>query len=134
MGSDSNPRKLTAADVLARYNDERWPDFCGPLTDVNQAGTFGNRPLHLASYHGDMEAIEALVEGGADVNAIGDMGSTPLHEAIETRHFEAVKFLLEHGARIDIRNEFGRAALDEADLHWHTDIIALLKSWNNSAS
>ena len=129
-----NSRKMTAADVLARYNDEAWPDFCDPLTDVNQVGTFGNRPLHLASYHGDMEAIEALVEGGADVNAIGDMGSTPLHEAIETSKPAAVKFLLEHGARRDIRNEFGRTALDEADLHWNADIIALLKEWEEKTS
>jgi ankyrin repeat protein len=130
MCRDSNSRKLTAADVLARYNEESWPAFCDPLTHVNQVGTFGDRPLHLASYHGDMEAIEALVEGGADVNATGEMGSTPLHNAIEARHAPRVKFLLERGARTDIRNEFGRTAIDVADLHWDADVIALLEDWN----
>jgi len=60
-------------DVLARYS-ELYLDFDdefhsgGPLTDVNQVGILGNRPITLAAYHGDMEAIEALIEGGADVN------------------------------------------------------------------
>jgi ankyrin repeat protein len=134
MRSDSNPRKLTAADVLARYNDESWPAFCDPLTDVNQVGTFGDRPLHLASYHGDLEVIEALIEGGADVNATGEMGSTPLHNAIEGRHAAAVKFLLEHGAQTDIKDEFGRTAPDVADLHWNADIIALVKGRNEPTS
>jgi len=134
MCPDSNSRKLTAADVLARYNGESWPAFCDPLTHVNQVGTFGDRPLHLASYHGDMEAIEALVEGGADVNATGEIVSTPLHNAIEAGHAAAVKFLLERGARTDIRNEFGRTAIDVAYLHWDADVIALLKDWNKQGS
>ncbi len=126
MNSTNNSRKLTAADVLARYNDEHWPDFCDPLIDVNQVGTFGNRPLHLASYHGNIEEIEALVAGGADVNAIGDMGSTPLHEAVETGHTAAAKFLVEHGSRTDVRNAFGRTPLDIAEIDGHAEIVTLL--------
>jgi ankyrin repeat protein len=134
MCSDSNSRKLTAADVLARYNDESWPAFCDPLTHVNQVGTFGDRPLHLASHHGDIEVMEALIEGGADVNAAGEMGFTPLHNAIGARHAAAVKLLIEQGARTDIKNEFGRTALDEADFHWDADVITLLKNWNKQGS
>ena len=126
MSPADDSRKLTAADVLARYNDGHWPDFCDPLTDVNQVGTFGNRPLHLASHHGNMEEIEALVEGGADVNVVGDMGSTPLHDAALGGNPEAVRFLLEHGARSNVKDEFGRTALDVACLHGRSDIVALL--------
>ena len=49
-------RNLTALEVLAKYYDEDLPDFCEPLTDVNQVGTFGNRPLHLACYRGNMKS------------------------------------------------------------------------------
>jgi ankyrin repeat protein len=83
--SPKDSRQLTAEDVLKRYS-QSFPDFVDPLTDVNQAGTFGNRPLHLASHQGDLEAIRALVDGGADVNARGDLGSTPLHDAVEEGH------------------------------------------------
>jgi len=64
MSSRKESPRLTAGDVLARYNDGSWPDFCDTLTDVNQVGTFGNRPIHFACYHGNMEEIKALVEGG----------------------------------------------------------------------
>src|SRR5260221_13020251 len=110
----NNFRKLTAADVLLRYNDEWHPDFGEPLTDVNQAGSVGNRPLHLASHRGNMEEIEALVEGGADVNVIGDMGSTPLHDAALGGQAEAGRFLLEHGARSNVKDKFWRTSLDVA--------------------
>ena len=127
MSSRKESPRLTAGDVLARYNDGSWPDFCDTLTDVNQVGTFGNRPIHFACYHGNMEEIKALVEGGADVNVAGDMGSTPLHEAAEQGHIEAVRFRLEHGARTDLKREFGRTALDVAEIHGHSDIANLLE-------
>jgi ankyrin repeat protein len=129
MPPQKDPRPLTAKDVLERYNDCGFPDFCDPLTDINQVGTFGNRPLHMAAYHGNMEEIEALVAGGAQVNVVGDMGSTPLHEAVEKGHSEAVRFLLENGARTDVRNEFGRTALDIAKLEGRSDLIDLLSRY-----
>ncbi|HEY6370814.1 MAG TPA: ankyrin repeat domain-containing protein [Candidatus Sulfotelmatobacter sp.] len=98
----NHPKTTAAEEVLRRYNDESLPDFCDPLTDVNQVGTFGNRPTRLACYRGNMNDIVALVEGGADVNAIGDMGSTPLHEAVEQAHAGAEKFLLDRGAKRDV--------------------------------
>jgi hypothetical protein len=52
MCPDENSRGPSATDVLRKYNDESLPDFCEPLTDVNQVGTFGNRPIHLASIGG----------------------------------------------------------------------------------
>jgi len=117
--------KLTAADVLANYSE--YPDFCDPLTDVNQIGTFGNRPLHLASYQGDLDAIVALVEAGAEVNVAGEMAETPLHEAAGQGHSEAVRFLLAHGTRLDVKNEFGHTPLDTADLHGHGDVVKLIR-------
>jgi ankyrin repeat protein len=112
--------KLTAAEVLARYS-ENYPDFCDPLTDVNQVGTFGN------SYQGDVEAMQALVEGGAEINVSGDMGSTPLHDAVQGGHLEAVQFLLEHGADPNVKDEFGHTPLDWASLEGRPEVIELLK-------
>jgi ankyrin repeat protein len=129
--SPNHSRPLTAADVLARYNEQSFPDFCDPLTDVNQAGTFGNRPLHMASYHGNMEEIKALVEGGAMVNVVGEKGVTPLHEAASQGHTEAVKFLLQNGALLDVKDEFGRTPLDIAQVRGYSDIVKLLANQGN---
>ena len=105
---DKKSRHLTADGVLRRYTDEMLPAFVEiTLNDVNQEGLFGERPLHVACVRGDMEEIEALVEGGADVNAVGELGCTPLHEAVGQGHIEVVKFLLEHGASRDVKSEFG---------------------------
>ena len=132
MGFEKDLPRLTAAEVLVRYNDGGYPDFCDPLTDVNQVGTFGNRPLHLASWQGNVEEIRALVEGGAEVNVVGDMGATPLHDAAQAGHPKAVKFLLECGAKPEAKDEFGRTPFDWADLNGHLEVGKLLSDANKS--
>jgi ankyrin repeat protein len=114
--------------ILRRLNSESLPDFCEPITDVNQVGTFGNRPIHVLSYRGDTDAVAALVRAGADVNAVGDMGSTPLHEAVDQGHLETVKFLLTQGALTNIKNEFGQTAADIARERGMAAILALFPS------
>ena len=121
-------RNLNAHEVLGKYNEENLPDFCEPLADVNQVGTFGNRPIHLACYRGNMADVVALVEGGADVNAIGDLGSTPLHEAAEQGHINVVKFLLEKGASPTVKNELGSTPSDAATVRGWNEIAKLLQS------
>lgn len=120
--------RLTAAEVLRRYKDEDLPAFDGiDLTDVNQVGPFGERPLDVAAVRGNLEEIYALLDGGADVNAPGEHGYTALHEAVSQNHFDAVRVLLWAGARTDIRNEFGDTALDIATLRNREDLVDLLK-------
>ena len=38
--------------------------------DVNTAAPSGFTPLHLATYNGDFEAVEILLEAGADADAL----------------------------------------------------------------
>ena len=126
MPAKNNSERPTAADVLSRYNDESLPEFCELLTDVNQVGTFGNRPLHLACYRGNIADVIALVEGGADVNASGDLGSNPLHEAVAQGHVDVIKYLLERGASPNLANEFGQTAVGLAVQNGREDIEKLL--------
>lgn len=126
----SNPKRLSAADVLRRYKDEDLPAFCGlDLKDVNQVGNFGERPLDVAASRGIVEEMAALVEEGADVNASGEFGNTPLHEAVGQGHVAAIEFLLEHGASLSARNEFGETPLDKARSASHEDILKLLQRY-----
>jgi len=63
---------MNADDVLKRYKDEDLPDFSGiELSDVNQAGIFGDAPIHVAAIRGRTDEITALLDGGADANASG---------------------------------------------------------------
>jgi len=133
--ADNASRLPTAADVLRRLSAESLPDFLEPLTDVNQVGGCGNRPIHVLSYWGNTDDVAALAEAGADVNAVGDMGNTPLHEAVEQGYIETAKFLLAHGATSsNVKNEFGQTPTDIAREKGYSDILKLLEGSAESPS
>jgi uncharacterized protein len=120
---------LTAADVLRLYHEEELPEFCEmELTDVNCVGNFGDRPIHVAVWCGNIGEIRALIYGGADVNALGEMGYTPLHAAISTGDIEIVKLLIENGALLNSINDDGRTPLDIANLTGRKDLAKYINN------
>ena len=122
--------KLTAMDVLRRYQDEELPEFAEcELLDVNQIGNFGDQPIHAACIRGRVEEVLALVEGGADVNALGEMHYTPLQCAIDGGNVEILKLLLECGSTQTPINDFGSTAIDIALSEGREDIVKLLREW-----
>jgi ankyrin repeat protein len=113
--------------------EERHPEFLNiVLTDVNQRGIFGNTVLHLASYRGNLEEVEALLTAGAEVNAEGETGNRPLHEAASKGHLAVVKRLLEAGAITNVLNDFEQRPQDLALLLDHHDVVAAIVAWNES--
>ena len=122
--------KLTAKEVLRRYNEENLPAFCNAnLTDVNQVGLFGERPLCVAAVRGEVDDIRALLEGGAVIDAPGESGNTALHEALMQNKSAAAIFLLEAGAKTDIKNDFGKTALDMFDARDGAELLHRLKGY-----
>jgi uncharacterized protein len=122
MNPEGRAHELTACDVLRRYAEDGVGEFC----DVNQHGSDGDTPLHVACYRGSFEEAKALVDAGADVNAPGDMSCTPLHAAAKSGLFcghptasqevdsRIVELLLAHGAAPDAIDEFGETPLGAA--------------------
>jgi len=54
--------------------------------------------LHMAARRGNIEVIEALLDGGADIEARDSLGDTPLRRAVNCNRVQAAKLLLERGA------------------------------------
>ncbi|CAH2253846.1 jg22179 [Pararge aegeria aegeria] len=89
----------------------------GKLTlDINCKGksksNLGWTPLHLATYFGHKEVIEALMEAGADVDEVNDSGDTALHKASFIGNEELLILLLNYKADLNIMNGEGKTAID----------------------
>jgi uncharacterized protein len=125
------------ADVNARLHQEK-----PTVRALNELQFEGATPLALAAEVNNLEAIKALVAGGADPNIPTAMGTTPLMLAagagtdvqrarsIEEREMavETARYLLEHGADVNAVGEFGWTPLHAAAYQGLTDVIELFVS------
>ena len=72
----------------------------------------GLTALHFAARQGNLESVEALVEGGANVNAPSPADrTTPLLIATINGQFDLAMYLLEHGADPNLSSEAGTTPL-----------------------
>ena len=107
----------------------------------------GSLPIHLATAHGWLGVLDALLAAGADINArtvaISDsmwrmsapahvepaFGQTPLAVAVREGRIDAVRLLLRHGAALDATDSNGRTPLHTAAAPWwqeNAELAALL--------
>jgi uncharacterized protein YegJ (DUF2314 family) len=87
----------------------------------------GERPVHTAAKHGQVECLRLLAELGADVNAKTGQGVTPLHYASGYGEIGVVRYLLESGAEVDPQEETGMTPIMAAQGGGHLEIVDLLK-------
>lgn len=80
----------------------------------------GMTALHFACREGHLEAVQALLDGGANVNLVsGGEKTSPIVEAIINGHIDLAKYLLEHGANPNLANIDGLAPLyATVDMKW----------------
>lgn len=98
---------LTAEQVLERYRADESPWFIdNPPFDVNQVGSNGDRPLHIACIHVSLEEVRALVEGNSNHQCRGEMGYFPLHYAA-SHSAEITEYLLEKIAKMPLSELLG---------------------------
>ncbi len=69
--------------------------------------TGGLAPLHFAARQGHLDAIRALVAGGADINQPAADLTTPLLVAVINGHFDAARVLIEQGANVKLTSDNG---------------------------
>ena len=58
----------------------------------------GTTPLHIASQHGHVDVVKALIAAGADINKERDGGITPLKRATQNNNPEVADLLRKAGA------------------------------------
>jgi ankyrin repeat protein len=80
----------------------------------------GMTALHFAAREGHLDAVRALLDGGADVNLVsGGEKTSPMVEAIINGHLDLARFLLEHGADPTLANIDRLTALYATiDMRW----------------
>ena len=66
--------------------------------NVHLVDNYGWSPLHRAAMYNHVEAINALLKGGANVNQLDKNQFSPLWWAARKNHREAVRALLDAGA------------------------------------
>jgi uncharacterized protein len=95
---------------------------------VNLADAKGNSLLMLASYNGNLEAAQMLLEHGAEVDRRNDRGQTPLGGVAFKGYEEIVALLLAHGADIDADNGGGMTPIMFASMFGRIKVVAQLQA------
>lgn len=91
------------------------------------ANPAGDTPLIVASLRGNLEAAQALLDGGANLEMTNQYGATALHVATKNSQEKMVTLLLSRDAKVDAGiNEGNLTALYLAAQSNHTGIASLL--------
>lgn len=76
---------------------------------------------------GDLQALRALLDGGADPNELGEGGRTPLMEAAYEGRLEMVRALLAAKADPSLVDDLDETALVKAATAGHREVMRVLE-------
>lgn len=76
--------------------------------------------------HGNVEAVKALIEGGAHLDAKGEMGDTLLAHAVGNKFLHIVQILLDARADVQARNRKRRKTLLYAVRNGDMEFVQIL--------
>lgn len=94
--------------------------------DIRNTADAADEPLHDASYAGNTDEVQRLLDQGYDINAKDEAGATPLHYAASGGHLETVDLLLNRGANVHAQGHLGYTPLHLAYFNGHLQVIESL--------
>jgi ankyrin repeat protein len=111
-----------------------------PTSWVTGVSRQGATPVAVAAEINNLDAVEALVAGGADPRIPTEEGTTPLMLAAgagsdpagarplpeRATAVETARFLIDHGTDVNAAGQFGWTALHAASYQGLNDVVALL--------
>ena len=83
-------------------------------------------PLHMAVWHGQLEASRILLQHKVDQSVLDRDGQTPLHRASYRGHMDTARLLLEHGADVNALDNYRTTPLHLASGEVNIDVARLL--------
>ena len=94
--------------------------------DINAISNMGTA-LMAATYKGDLEMVNFLLDNKANPNITDKKSTTALHLACIFNKTEIAKTLLRHRAKTNLKDAKQKTALDYAVLNNNIDLIKLFK-------
>lgn len=82
--------------------------------------------LHTASFIGDLQRVEKLIDGGTDVDTKNQEGQTALHHAAKGAEIGMVEFLIAKGADINARGQYYYTPMYYAAWSGSTEVVEFL--------
>ncbi|WP_121626991.1 ankyrin repeat domain-containing protein [Poseidonibacter antarcticus] len=99
---------------------------------INLCDHKGNSLLMLASYNGNEETSQMLVNLGANVDQKNDRGQTPLAGVCFKGYLNIVKILVHGGANIYENNGMGTTPIMFASMFGNYEIVKYLNNQNGN--
>ncbi|XP_006831912.1 PREDICTED: ankyrin repeat and death domain-containing protein 1A [Chrysochloris asiatica] len=98
------------------------------LEDVtlDHADKLGRTAFHLAAEHGQLDALDFLVDSGCDHSVKDKEGNTALHMAASRGHLTVLQRLVDIGLDLEEQNVEGLTALHAAVEGIHPDCVQIL--------
>jgi len=97
---------------------------CG--TNINCRNPQGNSAIYLATTHGRVETVAAMVAAKANLNFhYGRENETLLHIAIHKKHLQIIELLLNAKASMKLKNKSGASSFDCAMSSGDSSIVHL---------
>lgn len=93
---------------------------------VNVQDRSGQTPVFRYADHGDVEAVQMLIDAGADINIKDNGGWTPLHKAAVNGHLEVANVLIKYGADVNAASNCHDTPLHDAAENGYVDVVQKL--------
>ena len=94
--------------------------------DINAKDTYGNTPLMIASYKGNVDVVNAMIESGAYINEKNNKGLTALMIASSNNNIKVIDKLINQLANINLIDNEGNNAFIWASKKKSFEAIRLL--------